>query len=208
MKHDTAYRPKHYKRQRPIQPQEMNTQSIIPLLITLLFLHPTTPLPSTPQSWASHKRALMQLQSDLAVGDGNSTATLKPTETTTPPLSTKPTEQQAESLLKLMLASLDHGDVRTIAMKLLPEYTKSCSTGIDCDELQSAMRRLYLSRYSELQLALHRMDKLGLLLRRIQYLAEQGALDSGVHGMPHNHHGNRKLSPIAIPALKRVERRG
>ena len=141
MKHDTAYRPKHYKRQRPIQPQEMNTQSIIPLLITLLFLHPTTPLPSTPQSWASHKRALMQLQSDLAVGDGNSTATLKPTETTTPPLSTKPTEQQAESLLKLMLASLDHGDVRTIAMKLLPEYTKSCSTGIDCDELQSAMRR-------------------------------------------------------------------
>ena len=76
-------------------------------------------------------------------------------------------EMQFSGALKLLLAHLDHGDVKTVAMKLLPEYKKLCATTIDCEELHSALRRLYLTRYSELQLALHRMDKLGLLLRRV-----------------------------------------
>ena len=119
------------------------------------------------------------------------------------PLPTKPTEQQAESILKLLLANLDKGDVRTIAQILLPEYTQYCINALDCEELHSALRRLYLARYSELQLALHRMDKLGLLLRRIQYLIEQSALDTGLH---HRHHNRRRRD--YPPALKRVERRG
>jgi hypothetical protein len=120
----------------------------------------------------------------------------------TPLPSSKQTEQQAESILKLLLANLDKGDVRTIAQILLPEYTKYCINTLDCEELHSALRRLYLARYSELQLALHRMDKLGLLLRRIQYLTEQSALDTGL--IPHRSHHRR--SRDYPPALKRVER--
>jgi hypothetical protein len=156
----------------------------------------------------------MQLQSDIAASDGNSTSagsTLK--LNTSNPLSTKPTEQQADLILKLMLANLDHCDVRSIAQKLLPEYAKSCATSLDCDDLHSAMRRLYLKRYSELQLALHRMDKLGLLLRRVQYLAEQNTLNAGATRLPVPHDGHHRqlpaTSPVTLkpPALKRVERR-
>jgi len=212
--------------------------SLMPLLLSIIFLstiHPTTTLPSLPQSWAAHKRALLQLQSDVASGGGNTTTVglkmptagdtddddeAEATVVTKPPtpsldnlittMSPKPTEQQAEQILKLLLANLDHGDVRSIALKLLPEYTKFCLTTLDCEELHSALRRLYLMRYSELQLALHRMDKLGLLLRRVQYLVEQGTLDAAGsiklppphhHGNSDNHHDRRKMK--AQPTLKR-----
>ena len=114
----------------------------------------------------------------------------------------KPTEQQTEQILKLLLANLDHGDVKTVAMKLLPEYKKVCATTIDCEQLHSALRRLYLTRYSELQLSLHRMDKLGLLLRRVQYLIEQSQLDAGIDAPPY-HHRRRTY----LPSLKRVDRK-
>jgi hypothetical protein len=124
----------------------------------------------------------------------------------------KPTEQQAESILKLLLANLDRGDVRSIAQQLLSEYTKHCLTALDCEELHSALRRLFLSRYSELQLALHRMDKLGLLLRRIQYLADQGALDTGLQRPHHQHDGRHRRDYHHFPGqkhhqmLKRIDR--
>jgi hypothetical protein len=125
--------------------------------------------PSTPHTLGAHQRALPRLQNE----------TTPPPETTPLSHERKPTEQQAELVLKLLLANLDHGDVRTIALKLLPEYTKFCSTPIDCEELRTAMRRLYIARYSELQLAFQRMDKLGLLMRRMQYMTEKGAIDAG-----------------------------
>jgi hypothetical protein len=185
----------------------------MPLLSTIFILaiHTTTSIPTS--------RAL--LQSDIDARGENTTAMglklpeFKPfthNDETSPPntrpstpspdnlIPSKPTEQQAETILKLLLANLDHGDVRTVAMKLLPEYKKLCTTNIDCEELHSALRRLYLTRYSELQLSLHRMDKLGLLLRRVQYLIEQSQLDAGIDAPPYRH--RRRTYK---PSLKRVD---
>ena len=177
-------------------------------LILIILVHSNNALPSLPKSWTA--RTL--LQSDIAsCGDTTTIVALKlpSDDSATPSLDdliptmiiTKPTEQQAEQILKLMLVSLDRGDVKSIAMKLMPEYTKFCLTTLDCEELHSALRRLYLARYSELQLSLHRMDKLGLLLRRVQYLVEQSALDAASIKVPHaNHKHHRRHNH---PTLKR-----
>ena len=219
---------------------KIRSHMLLPAILVLTINSISTALPSAPQDWASHKRALLQLQSNISANrDGNTTTagtgmklptvdldSVDTTVTAQPPTTpaiitaymemttvTKPTEQQAEQILKLLLANLDHGDVRSIALKLLPEYTKFCATTMDCEELHSALRRLYLTRYSELQLALHRMDKLGLLLRRVQYLIEQGTLDAGVTSPPHHHHGghHRRRRPstvdMSLHTLRRVERK-
>ena len=143
-----------------------------PITILLTLLTTASALPSIP--WAVHRREMLQLQ---GVND-----TITPAETP---------QLQADSLIKLMFANLDHGDVRSVAQLLLPQYTQLCL--VDCEELHSAIRHLYITRYSELQLELHRMDKLGLLLRQIQYLVAQGSLAEP-------HHRRRDA-----PALKRVD---
>jgi hypothetical protein len=152
------------------------------------------------------------MQSDLRRDDNTNNATIPPLSATRPSTPTpdrlatsaiQPTEQQAESILKLLFANLDRGDVRTIAMKMMPEYTKLCLTSFECEELRSALRRLYRTRYSELQLSLHRMDKLGLLLRRIEYLAEQDALDAQ-QIRPHGDHHRKRRPGDFHPKLQRA----
>jgi hypothetical protein len=135
-------------------------KAILSLLLPLLVS--ATALPPASAPWTAHRRVL------LASDNTTEPAATAPSEG-------KPTEQLAASVLKLLLSNLDHGDVRTIALKLLPEYTKLCPTSFDCEELHAALRRLYIARHAELQLALHRKKKLSLLLRRIQYMVEQSA---------------------------------
>ena len=188
-------------------------------MLSLTTYHSATALPSLPQNWVAHKRALLQLQLDIATeptppDDGNSTAAPSIT-----PLRTQPTtadgadplydhatdyhsaldaimpvtkaaaEHRADSILKLLLANLDTSDVKTIALKFLPDYTKYCLTAFDCEELGAALRRLYLTRYRDLEQSIQRMDKLGYILHRIQFMVEHPGEPGHKH--PHQHHRRR-----------------
>ena len=201
-------------------------------MLLLLLVQSASALPSIPQNWATHKRAL--LQTNLVPkeppddSDGNSTATPS-TQLRDPypiydhatdyhaapattleeillPITTVSAESRTESILKLLLANLDHSDVKTMAMKLLPEYARYCSDALDCDELNASVRRLYYARYTELEQSLQRMDKLGYLLRRIQTMLKHTPANDLP---PHHHHHNRRRPSDWHPhptGLRRIDR--
>ena len=184
-------------------------------IITAILLHTTvqtTSHPSTPQSWASHKRALLQLQNDIATTSlssssdegGNATSPLLDAESTL--------EQKAEQLLELLVTSIKRhsgDDVDDIALKLFPNYITyfQDTTTTIMTQLKALMRRLYLTHYGDLELELMQMDKLGLLMRRLQRMTD---VDEGSEKKPshhhHQHHHDRRR-PGPLPALKRVDGR-
>lgn len=193
--------------------------------------HPAATLPSIQQNWAAHKRALLQLQSELASNQsaitpppistanddsspGNaSTSSMRldtPSEEhpheektdqhpdkhqyhtpqhpnpPTPALDSMPIahtaatstpiptfDDRAESMLKLLLENVDHSDAKTMAQKFLPYYANQCRTAFDCEEFGATIRRLYLTKYNELEQLIHKMDKTGPVLRRIQHMMKK-----------------------------------
>jgi hypothetical protein len=72
-------------------------------------------------------------------------------------------------MLKLLLENVDHSDPKTMAKKFLPDYARLCSTAFDCEVFGATIRRLYLTKYNELEHLIHRMDRAGPVLRRIQH---------------------------------------
>lgn len=106
-------------------------------------------------------------------------------------------ENRAESVLQLLLENADQDDVKTTALQLLPEYIKLCPTPIDCEKFGAAVRRQYLTKYSNLEQKMRRMDKVGLLLRRIRHLLGQkyshgNTPETDGNAKHHSHHERRR----------------
>jgi hypothetical protein len=171
------------------------------LLATIFIVHTASSLPTAPQSWAAHKRALFQLQNDIANSSTppppNSTSTLRP-----PPLA--PADDAVAKLLQLLITGIRHHppseEIDTIALSLLPDYLNFFeATTTPPAQLKASIRHLYLTHYSELELELVHMEKLGILLRRLQLMTE-----SEPHPPHHSHHHHHRRRPGGDD-LKRID---
>jgi hypothetical protein len=177
------------------------------IMISIIFTTSTKALPTAPQSWAAHKRALFQLQSDIANSTPpppNSTSTLRP-----PPLA--PPDDAVAKLLQLLITGIRHHppseEIDTIALKLLPEYLNFFeATTAPPAQLKASIRHLYLTHYSELELELVHMEKLGILLRRLQWMTESDPPHHSHHHDNHHHHRRRPGGgDDPVPTLKRID---
>lgn len=233
----------------------MTGSTRLALVCLAALIHGMAALPSIKQDWTTHKRMLLQLQSELASNhstgipphapksegsDAGNTSTTPiqsarpskdhnnddntdkstnkppyrdyhapkhPTPHTPslddtmmhPPPTPLPTtlENSAESLLKLLLESVDRSDVKTIAQRLLPEYAKQCPTAFDCEEFGAIVRHMYLRKFSELEQTMQRMDTVGLLLRRIQHMAglRSNLSESSSEQHLHQQHRHQRRRP-------------
>ena len=71
------------------------------------------------------------------------------------------------SFIKLLHSKIDSPDSKSIATHFLPIYIQLCAAVSDCDY---AIGELFMSLYAEVQLELHRMDKLHHVLHRLKRL--------------------------------------
>ena len=177
------------------------TTLLVTLARTILLLTATQPAEGlTPQqSWAAHKRALLQseLAAAAAGGRGNGTATpavTSPPATRPSTPSPPPLLSPADALLDRLLSLLDRSDpLPALARRLLPEYLRAMRSIRDFAELKDR----YAARLGRADHELWRMDQLGALLARLQSLASTASSypPPPPHHHHHHHHERRRRRP-------------
>jgi hypothetical protein len=78
-----------------------------------------------------------------------------------------PEKTPATQFLKYSFHRLDDGDVRTLALVMRKQYAKLCIELNGRDRAEKELEDIYTRRYNEILVLVYKMQKLGLLIKRL-----------------------------------------